>query len=78
MTEPTAEEQLRTHIRAALTAAGISQAEAARQFGCSAKHMSQMLTGLATLDLIWAEGLLGLCGQTLVIGTRPDEPGSSA
>lgn len=67
-----AEDQLRTHVRAALEAAGISQAEACRQLGLSTKHLNQMLTGRATLTLTWAEGLLGLCGQNLVIGTRPD------
>lgn len=72
MTATSAEEQLRTHTRAALEAAGISQAEACRQLGLSTKHMSQMLTGQAPLSLTWAEGILGLCGHTLVIGTRPD------
>jgi len=73
MTDVAAEEQLRAHVRAALEAAGLRQAEAARQLGLSTKHMSQMLTGSATLTLTWAEGILGLCGQSLVIGTRPDD-----
>jgi hypothetical protein len=73
MTDPSAEEQLRTHTRAALEAAGISQAETCRQLGLSTKHLNMMLTGRATLTLTWAEGILGLCGQTLVIGTRPDD-----
>jgi hypothetical protein len=73
VTEATAEDQLRAHVRAALQAAGISQAEACRQFGCSTKHMNQMLTGRATLTLTWAEGILGLCGHTLTIGIRPDD-----
>lgn len=73
MTEQSAEEQLRTHVRAALEAAGISQAEACRQLGVSTKHLCQMLTGRATLTLTWAEGLLGLAGHSLVIGTRPDD-----
>jgi transcriptional regulator with XRE-family HTH domain len=78
MSDVPAEEQLRAHVRAALEAAGLSQAEAARQLGLSYKHMSQMLTGSATLTLTWAEGILGLCGQSLVIGTRPDDPRSNA
>jgi transcriptional regulator with XRE-family HTH domain len=73
MTDDLAEDQLRAHVRAALEAAGLSQAEVARQLGLSYKHMSQMLTGHATLTLTWAEGILGLCGQSLVIGTRPDD-----
>ncbi|MFD9444976.1 helix-turn-helix domain-containing protein [Streptomyces sp. NPDC060001] len=77
MSEATAEDQLRSHTRAALQAAGISQAEVCRQIGCSTKYLSQMLTGHATLTLTWAEGILGLAGQRLVIGTQPDEPGSS-
>lgn len=74
MTEPaSAEEQLRTHTRAALQAAGISQAEVSRQLGVSTKHLNQMLTGSATLTLTWAEGILGLAGQRIDIHTRPDE-----
>ena len=74
MTDPTAEEQLRTHTRAALEAANLSQAEIARQLGLSTKHLSMMLTGKSPLSLTWAEGILGLCGHSLVIGTRPDNP----
>jgi plasmid maintenance system antidote protein VapI len=70
---PTAEEQLRGHVRAALQAAGVSQAEAARQLGVSTKHVSQMLTGRATLTLTWAEGFLGLCGVAIDITVRPEE-----
>ncbi|MGW5173177.1 helix-turn-helix domain-containing protein [Streptomyces sp. NPDC004082] len=70
--DPPAEEQLRAHVRAALKAAGISQAEVCRQLGLSTKHLSQMLTGSATLTLTWAEGILGLAGHSVVIGTRPD------
>ena len=72
MTAQAADEQLRSHVRAALVHAHISQAEAARQLGLSTKHLSQMLTGQATLSLTWAEGLLGLCGMNLVIDVRPD------
>ncbi|WP_329336148.1 helix-turn-helix domain-containing protein [Streptomyces sp. NBC_01352] len=74
MTDQTAEEQLRTHTRAAIETAGISQAEIARQLGLSTKHLSMMLTGKSPLSLTWAEGILGLAGHTLVIGTRPDNP----
>lgn len=73
MSEEPADDQLRAHIRASLATARISQAEAARQLGLSGKHLSQMLTGRATLSLTWAEGLLGLCGMRLVIGVQPDE-----
>ncbi|MFE9432883.1 helix-turn-helix domain-containing protein [Streptomyces sp. NPDC006640] len=69
---PTAEDQLRTHTRAALEAAGVSQAEVARQFGLSTKHVSHMLIGRATLTLTWAEAILSLAGQRIEITTRPD------
>lgn len=64
----TAEDALRRQVRAALTTAGISQADAARRVGLSAKHVSQMLTGRTTLTLPWAERLLALCGMRLVVG----------
>jgi transcriptional regulator with XRE-family HTH domain len=74
VSEPSAEEQLRTQVRGALADAKISQAEIARQLGLSTKHLSMMLTGKAPLSLTWAEGILGLAGHSLVIGTRPDDP----
>lgn len=61
-------ERLRTQVRAALAAADISQAEAARQLGVSTKHLCQMLTGRAPLGLDWADRLLDLCGMALLIG----------
>jgi plasmid maintenance system antidote protein VapI len=71
-----AEDQLRSQVRAALERTRISQAEAARQLGLSTKHMSQMLTGRATLTLDWAERIVALCGMRIVVlaltGT-PDE-----
>ncbi|QIP87606.1 helix-turn-helix transcriptional regulator [Streptomyces sp. Tu 2975] len=71
-----AEDQLRSQVRAALERTNISQAEAARQLGLSTKHMSQMLTGRATLTLDWAERIVALCGMRIVVlaltGT-PDE-----
>lgn len=62
-----AERNLRVQVRAALDIAGISQAEACRQLGLSTKHMSQMLTGQATLTLDWAERIVDLCDMRLVI-----------
>lgn len=70
-TQP-AEDQLRAHVRVALAGAGISQAEACRQLGVSTKHLCEMLTGRKTLTLMWAEGLLGLCGMRLVLDVQPD------
>ncbi len=70
MTAPSAEEQLRTHVRAELAKAKISQAEACRQLGLSTKHMNMMLMGHAPLGLDWAEKILALCGKRLVIETR--------
>lgn len=72
MNEESAEERLRAQVRHVLAKAGISQAEVARQIGCSTKHLNMMLTGSATLTLVWAEGILGLAGHTLVITTRKD------
>ena len=74
MSGSSAEEQLRTQVRGALANANISQAEIARQLGLSTKHLSMMLTGKSPLSLTWAEGILGLAGHSLIIGTRPDDP----
>ncbi len=56
-----AEESLRRQVRAALEAARMSQAEAARELGVSTKHLCQMLTGRAPLSLEWAERIVALC-----------------
>jgi transcriptional regulator with XRE-family HTH domain len=71
-----AEGVLRAHVRAALRNAGLSQASAASDLGISQKHLSQMLTGRATLTLPWAEELLALCGVRLVLDTAPTIPGA--
>lgn len=65
------ERDLRAQVKAALTTARISQAEAARQLDLSTKHMSQMLTGRATLTLDWADRILTLCGMTLAVVAAP-------
>ena len=72
----TAEESMRTQVRAALEAAGISQAEACRRLGVSTKHLNQMLTGKAPISLDWAERILALCGMRLVVLvlTGTDDP----
>lgn len=75
MTTPSAEEQLRTQVRAALTHAKISQAEACRQLGCSTKHMNEMLTGKQKLTLGWAERILALTGARVLICTTAPSPG---
>lgn len=75
--EPTgAPETLRSQVRAALTASPVSQAEAARRLGLSAKHMNQMLTGKAPLTLAWAEKILALCDRRVevrVVSTDKEE-----
>jgi plasmid maintenance system antidote protein VapI len=63
----TAERDLRIQVRAALDAAGISQAEACRQLGLSTKHVNMILTGKATLTLDWAERIVDLCDMRLVV-----------
>ncbi|MFE3004222.1 MULTISPECIES: helix-turn-helix transcriptional regulator [unclassified Streptomyces] len=68
-TQPEAD--LRAQVKTALTTAHISQAEAARRLGLSTKHMSQMLTGRATLTLDWADRILTLCGMTLAVVAVP-------
>lgn len=65
-----ADEALRVQVRAALEAAGISQAAAARELGLSTKHMSHLMTGRAVLTLAWAERILVLCNRRLVVSTR--------
>ncbi|KAB1979249.1 helix-turn-helix domain-containing protein [Streptomyces triticiradicis] len=73
MTTLPADEQLRTQTRAAVQQAPISQAEIARQLGVSTKHLNQMLLGHAPLSLIWAEGILGLCGMEVEVTVRPEK-----
>lgn len=75
-----AEDCLRQQVRSALGYAGISQAEAARQLGLSTKHMSQMLTGRATLTLGWAERIAALCDMRIevLLLTGPAQPPPTA
>lgn len=73
-----AEDTLRTEVRAALKTARIRQVAAARQLGVSEKHLSQMLTGKVSLTLPWAERILALCGKRLVIGVRRGKPEGGA
>ena|GEM_PF-4460504 len=73
-----AADELRAQTRAALTTAGISQASAARTLGLSEKHMSQMLTGRATLTLTHAEQIVALCGAQLVIAIHLNTPKGSS
>ncbi|TMR11045.1 helix-turn-helix transcriptional regulator [Nonomuraea turkmeniaca] len=73
----TLQDGLRSLLAGELRAAGLSQAEAARQLGITAKHMSQMLTGRAPLSLAWADEIAGLCGRALLVGSRPASPEAS-
>ncbi|MFK0182342.1 hypothetical protein ACIQVR_41030 [Streptomyces xanthochromogenes] len=63
----TAEDALRSQVRDALDAAGISQAGAARILGVSTKHLCQMLTGRAPLTLAWAEDIVALCDRRVEV-----------
>lgn len=65
-----AEQALRAEVIAALRTESMSQAEAARRLGLSNKYVNQMLTGRATLTLVWAERLLALCGLRVVVGVQ--------
>jgi transcriptional regulator with XRE-family HTH domain len=69
--QPSPADDLPGLIRTALDGARISQAEACRRLGLSTKHLNQMLMGRVTLTLPWAERLLALCGQSLVIDAVP-------
>lgn len=59
--------QVKTAVETAVETAGLNDADVARHLGISAKHVSQMLTGQATLTIGWAEKILALCGQRLEI-----------
>jgi len=61
------DDKLRHLVRQALTAAGLTQAEAARKLGISTKHLHMMLSGRSTLSLQRAEQVLALCGQKLTL-----------
>lgn len=67
----TLQDFLRLLLADELHAAGLSQAEAARRVGVTAKHMSAMLTGKAPLSLAWADEIAALCGRRLVVGSQP-------
>lgn len=77
MTATSAEEQLRTQVRAALKACGLKQIWIADKLGISQKHLSQILTGRVSLTLDWAEKILTLCGgaRLLLFVTIP--PGNA-
>jgi hypothetical protein len=64
---PSAQDNLRAQVRAALAEAGVTPASAATSLGLSAEYLGQMLSGKAVLTLGWAEQILALCGQRLEI-----------
>jgi transcriptional regulator with XRE-family HTH domain len=75
MTDVSAEEQLRTQVRAALKASGRKQIWIAEKLGISPKHLSQMLTGRVSLTVDWAQRIAELCdARLLIFVTKP--PGS--
>lgn len=74
----TLQDDIRSLLTGELRAAGLSQAEAARQLGITAKHMNQMLTGRAPLSLAWADEIAALCGRELLVGSCPASPEVSA
>lgn len=65
--QPDARDSMRAQVKAAIDAAGLTDAEVGRRLGVTAKHVSQMLTGKAALTIGWAEKILALCGQRLEI-----------
>jgi plasmid maintenance system antidote protein VapI len=69
-----ASDELRVIVRTALRDKGISQAEAARQLGLSAKHFSHLMTGRAPLTLDRAEQILALCGKRLTVRAVRSRP----
>jgi len=66
----TLQDSLGPLLASELRTAGLSQAEAARRLGITAKHMNQMLTGKAPLSLAWADQIAALCGRELLVGSR--------
>lgn len=68
-TRPSSADELRGLVLAALHEKGVSQAEAARRLGLSAKHVSHMMTGKAPLTIEWADRILALCGKRLALRT---------
>lgn len=64
------EEALRFEVKECLLDADLSQADVARALGLSTKHVSQMLTGRATLSLYWADEIVKLCDRELLIISR--------
>jgi uncharacterized protein (DUF433 family)/plasmid maintenance system antidote protein VapI len=57
------QDALREEVKAALQAAGLTQAQVARSLDVSPKHVNQMLSGKAVLTLEWAERIADLCGR---------------
>lgn len=72
----TLQDSLRQLLVGELRSARLSQAEAARRLGLSAKHLNQMLTGRAPLSVEWADQIADLCGRDLLAASRP-VPGES-
>lgn len=65
--QPGARDSMRAQVKAAVETSRLNDADVARHLGLSTKHVSQMLTGQATLTIGWAEKILALCGQRLEI-----------
>lgn len=66
-------EDLRRQVRAAVIASGLKQVWIADQLGITPKHLSQMLTGRATLTLHWADLITGLTNDTVHIAVGASE-----
>lgn len=67
----TAERRLRDEIRDLLFASDITQKDLAEQLGITQKHMSQMITGRAHLNLEMAEKILAILGHVVSIQIEP-------
>lgn len=63
---------LAQQVRACLETSGHSQAEISRRLSISTKHMSQMLTGKASMSLNRAQQITAACGYRLTITITPD------
>ena len=70
----TADDDLRTQVRAALKASGLKQAAIAARLGVTEKHLSQMLTGRVRLPVRWADAILAECGSALRFTVEPGTP----
>ncbi|MFD5848351.1 helix-turn-helix domain-containing protein [Streptomyces chartreusis] len=70
-----AQERLLQQVQMAVKGAGLKRRWIAERLHVSDKHLSQLLTGRASMTLNWAEQILRVCGLELVVKVRPQDGG---